>query len=429
MLSLPAEDRQAWIASLTKDEADELIYRWEFWARDKQVPPAGDWLVWMLMAGRGFGKGRTGAEFVRGRVESGVGRRIALLAQTPADVRDDMIEGEGGILAISPPDNMPHYEPSKRRLTWPNGARATTFSGFHPEQVRGPNIDTAWCDELASWKYARETWDNLMFTLRSGDDPRCVVTTTPKPIKLRREIRDAPTTVVTTGSTYENIENLAPSFFAAVIAKYKDTRTGRQEIYAELLEEAEGALWKRSMIDDHRVQSVPLDEKGNPLFSRVVVALDLATTSGDESNETGIVAVGLGKNVEGYVWKDRSGRYTPDEWARVALALYDEVGADRMVAETNQGGEMIGHTLRTIRPSVSYKGVHASRGKQARAEPVVALYEQGRVHHVGVLAELEDQLVTWEPLSGDASPDRLDAVVWALVELMVTGGVPTVRFM
>ena len=415
------QDRQAWIASLTTKEAGELIYLWSFWAREKQIAPQGDWLVWLLLAGRGFGKTRTGAEWIRDRVESGVARRIALVAQTPADVRDTMIEGESGILAISPPDNMPLYEPSKRRLTWPNGAMATTFSGYHPDQLRGPQFDTAWCDELAAWKYAQEAWDNLMLALRLGDDPRCVVTTTPKPIKLLRNIVAEPSTVVTRGSTYENINNLAGTFFDQIIRQYEGTRTGRQEINAELLEEAEGALWKRVWLDDGRVAK-------SPELKRIVVAIDPAGTSNDSSDETGIVAGGVDGENHGYLLADRSGRYTPDGWAKAAIALYDTLGADRIIGETNNGGEMVEYTLRTIRPSISYRAVHASRGKYARAEPVAALYEQGKVHHVGMFPELEDQLCNWEPNGGDASPDRLDADVWAFTELLVKGGRPNLRF-
>ena len=412
LVSLTEQDRDATIASLTQAEAEQLLYDWSFWARDKQLAPKGDWLVWLLLAGRGFGKTRTGAEWVRDRVESGAARRIAFIAQTPADVRDVMIEGESGILAVSPPDNRPVYEPSKRRLTWPNGAIATAFSGYQPDQLRGPQFDTAWCDELAAWKYAQDAWDNLMLALRLGDDPRAVVTTTPKPIALLRGLVAEASTAVTRGSTYENVVNLAGTFFEHIIAKYEGTRTGRQEINAELLEEAEGALWKRIWLDDGRIQKAPT-------LRRIVVAIDPAGTSNDSSDETGIVAGGIDEDGIGYVLADASGRYTPDGWAKAAIDLYDRLGADRIIGETNNGGEMVEHTLRTVRQSVSYKAVHASRGKQARAEPVAALYEQGKVHHVGMLAQLEDQLCNWEPTGGGSSPDRLDALVWAMTELMI----------
>lgn len=378
------QQRTAALNSLNQKEALALLYDWRFWARESQLAPAGDWLVWLLLAGRGFGKTRCGAEWIRERVESGQARRIALVAKTPADVRDVMVEGESGILTISPPWNRPVYEPSKRSLTWPNGAQALAFSAYEPDQLRGPQFDTALCDELASFKYPQETWDNLMFGLRLGA-PRCVVMTTPKPIKLLQDILKEPTTVITRGSSYENRVNLAPTFYQQIIAKYEGTRTGRQEIYAEILDEAEGALWKRAWLDAHRAKSAP-DLK------RIVVAIDPAASNTMESAETGIVAAGMRNHGEWYVLADASGRYSPDGWAKAALRLYDNLHADRIIAEANNGGDMVEHTIRTVRPSAPVKLVHASKGKAARAEPIAALYEQGKVRHVGMFPELEDQL-------------------------------------
>lgn len=452
LLSLPEQQRTAVLRGLTRREAEELKYCWEFWARPKQLAPEVPWNTWLRMAGRGEGKSRSGSEWIRKRVTRQGAGRIALVAQTPADARDVMIEGESGILTISPPWNKPLYEPSKRRLTWPNGATAITFSGANPDQLRGPQFDTAWCDELPSWQYPRETWDNLMFGLRLGADPKTIVTATPKPISVLREIRDDETTVVSHGSSYDNRLNLSPAFFNRITKLYKGTRTGQQEIYGELLDEAEGALWKRANIEKYRIQSPTL-----PDLTRIVVAIDPAASNTDKSDETGIIGAGIVTRDQGYVLGDASGRYSPRGWGLAAIRLYHQLTADRIVGEVNNGGEMVENTLRTIEvwqhedgyidwdadvdgiretgwklvkigATIPYTAVHASRGKAARAEPVSALYEQGRVHHVGMFEQLEDQLVSWEPLGDQRSPDRLDALVWALTELMVTGGVPNVRF-
>jgi len=409
LIELPADARQQTLSQLSERDALTLLYDWPFWARPNQLPPQGDWRVWLLLAGRGFGKSRTGAEWVREQVESGRSRRIALVAPTAADVRDVMIEGESGLLAICPPWNMPVYESSKRRLTWPNGAIATTYSAEEPDRLRGPQHDAAWCDEVAAWRYP-ETWDMLMFGLRLGVDPRCVVTTTPKPIPIIRNLLKSPTTAITRGSTYENRANLAEAFFEQIVAQYEGTRLGRQELYAEVLDDVEGALWTRALIDQHRV-------KVAPELKRIVVAIDPAITASDDSDETGIVVAGLGVDNHGYALDDLSLRASPDGWARRAVEAYHARKADRIVAEVNQGGDMVEYTIRTVDPRASIKKVHAARGKQTRAEPIVALYEQGRIHHVGVLPQLEEQMCNWVP--GMDSPDRMDAAVWAFTELML----------
>lgn len=399
--------------SFTERELLELAFNWAAWARPSQLPPLGPWLVWLLQAGRGYGKTRTGGETVRAEVEAARAGHIALVAKTPADVRDVMVEGDSGFLQISPPWFMPKYEPSKRRLTWPNGAWATCFSGADPDQLRGPQHDFAWCDELTSWQYPKECWDNLMFGLRMGANPRAIVTTTPKPIQVLRDLINSPTTVVTRGNTYENRANLAPSFFQWVVAQYEGTRLGRQEIYADLLEDVPGALWKRSFI--HRI-----DPKKAPDLKRIVTAIDPATSSGEDADETGIVVAGRGMDNNYYVLLDRSARLTPDGWARRAIKAHEDVRGDRIIGEVNNGGEMVEQTLRTVRRDLPYTAVHASRGKAIRAEPVAALYEQGKVFHIGEFDELEDQLCTWTPDSGK-SPDRLDALVWAITALMARG--------
>ena len=402
-------DQQAIIAQLTDEEALQLLYDWPFLAREKQLPPDGAWSVWMILAGRGFGKTRTGAETVRYWIESGQGKRIALVARTAADVRDVMVEGESGLLAISPPWFRPIYEPSKRRLTWPNGAIATTYSGDKPDQLRGPQHDKAWCDELAAWRYP-DAWDQLQFGLRLGDNPQVVVTTTPRPIKLVREIIAEKTTVITRGSTYENAANLAPPALARLKTKYENTRLGQQELYAVLLDDNPYALWKRGNIDSNRVTKTPD-------LTRIMVAIDPAVTANEDSDETGIVVAGIGKDGHGYVLDDMTLSGSPDQWARQAIAAYHKYNADRIVAEVNNGGDMIEYTIHTIEKHVPFKQVRASRGKQTRAEPVAALYEQNKVHHVGMFAELEDQMCQW--MQGEDSPDRMDALVWVLTELMV----------
>jgi phage terminase large subunit-like protein len=430
----PAE-REAFYSELTPEDAAGLDYDWAFWRRPDQTEPlhptlGEKWASWLILAGRGFGKTRTGAETIRARMcgstplAGGRWRHAALIAETAADARDVMVadgkEGSesSGILPVHPPDFRPTYEPSKRRLTWPNGATATIFNATEPDQLRGGQFDGAWADELCKWRYAKDTWDNLQFCLRTGELPQVVITTTPKPILLLKEILTDPTTVVTRGSTLANRANLAPRFLATVLRKYAGTRTGRQEINAEVLEELQGALWRRPVLDALRVK-----ERDLPPLKRIVVAVDPAMSSNDDSNETGIVVAGLGEDGHGYVLDDVSGIFSPDEWAREAISLYWTRAADRVVGEVNNGGEMIENTLRIVDPNVSYRAVWATKGKFIRAEPISALYEQGRVHHVGTFAQLEDQMCSFTPdfdrKTAGYSPDRMDALVWALTELMV----------
>lgn len=424
-----AKSREALAANLTDEEALALAHDWQVWARDNQLPPAGAWFVWLVLAGRGFGKTRTGAEWVLQRVRDGA-RRIALVAPTAADTRDTMVEGPAGILRCAHPTERPLYEPSKRRLTWPNGAVATTFSAEEPERLRGPQHDTAWCDELCAWRYSQETWDQLMFGLRQGDDPRVVVTTTPRPIPLLRTLLGDANTRTTRGSTYDNSANLARRFLEQLRRKHEGTRLGRQELFADVLEDTPGALWTLAMFDKNRVQS-------HPDFARAVVAVDPQASDPTETEagaETGIVAGGIAGR-HGYLTHDRSGRYTPAEWGEHAVLLHDEIRADAIVAEKNNGGAMVGYVVksaaeklyrakRRATPHINVNLVSASRGKQTRAEPVSALDEQGLLHHVGAHAVLEDQCTTWVPNTGKPSPDRMDARVWLFTELMLGGAPP-----
>lgn len=413
--------KEMFFQKLSPEEAKLLEYEWRFWARQNQLPPKGDdWYIWLLLAGRGFGKTRTGAEYIRWGVESGVYGRIALVAPTSADARDVMVEGPSGLLSVSPPWNRAQYLPSKRRVVWKNGATAYLYSAEEPDRLRGPQHDLAWVEELAAWKPSPdEAWSNLMFGLRLPPQPKVVVTTTPRPIKLiKRMLLDAQEgkVVVTTGSTYENRSNLAESFFNEIVSAYEGTRLGLQEIYAKILDDVPGALWNRDMIASLRVKSLPEGFQ----FKRVVVAIDPAVTAGAESNETGIIVAGLGQDDHGYILADLSVRDTPDSWARRAIEAFRYFNADRMVAEANNGGDLVEAVLRTVDPNIPYKKVHASRGKRIRAEPIAALYEQGRVHHFGEFIKLEDQMCSFVPES-DESPDHLDAMVWALTELMLGG--------
>lgn len=362
----------------------------------------------MILAGRGYGKTRTGAEQIIKWKNQGY-KRFTLMAKTPGEARDVMILGESGILARCPPWDRPNYEPSKLCLTWKNGAIAHIYSGENPDQPRGGQAEKAWVDELAKYRNPEEALDNVMFGLRLGDNPQIVITTTPKPIKVIKELIRDPNTFVTRGSTYDNIGNLADAFIQTVITKYENTRLGRQELYAEILDDNPNALWQREGLDRFRLKDVPED------LIRIVVGVDPAVTSGDESDETGIVVAGKGKSGHGYILEDGTVKASPDGWARRVVALYYKWKADRIIGESNNGGDMIEFVIRSVDRNVSYKKVTATRGKLIRAEPIAALYEQGKIHHVGMFGDLEDQYCEWQP--GDPSPNNMDAAVWALTEL------------
>jgi len=396
------------LAGLTDKEAAQLLYDWEFWARPNQLPPVSDWFIWLLLSGRGFGKTRTENETVIKWAHDF--SPIALVGQTKADVRDTMVElGESSILSISPPWFMPEYEPSKRRLTWPNGSQAIIYSGDEPDQLRGPQHAKASVDELAKFKYPQDTWDNLMMGLRIGANPQVVVGTTPRPIKILKALLADPKCVVSRGHTLDNRANLAPSFLEFITKRYEGTRLGRQELSGEILDDNPNALWARDDIESTRVMKAPE-------LIRIVVGIDPAVTSNEGSDETGIIVAGLGRDNHGYILDDVTVKASPEKWARAAATAYYTHKADRIIGEVNNGGDMVEFTIHTVDRNVPFKAVHASRGKVIRAEPISALYEQKKVHHVGTFPELEDQLCEWVP--GGKSPDRLDALVWALTELM-----------
>lgn len=413
---LPKHDRDALLASYDDETLAAIRAIWHFHAREEQRTPEHDWFVWLYCAGRGAGKTRTGAEWVRERVDAGVSR-INLVSRTAADVRDTMVEGESGLRSVFPESQRPVYESSKRRVVFHTGAIALMFSSEEPDQLRGPQCEIAWCDEICAWKYVEETWANLLMGLRLGTKPQAMVTTTPRPILLLRQLMADPRTAVTRGSTYANAANLAADTIAYLRRKYEGTAIGQQELHAAILDESPGALWRRAWFDSHRAAA--------PALRRVIVAVDPSASS--DGNEAGIVVAGVDAARRGHVIADRSIRGSPAVWAKRAVDAFHEHRADKIVAEKNQGGEMVEHVLHTVDPKVPIKLVSATRGKRTRAEPVAALYEQGRISHAAGInfQQLEDQCCTWDPSENDESPDRLDALVWAFTELMLGGLQPT----
>ena len=427
-----------WLASATPDEIDgflrglgdnalmSLPWLFEFWALPHQLPPEGDWKTWVILGGRGAGKTRAGAEWVRSEVEGpkpldrGRSSRVALVGETVEQVREIMVFGDSGILACSPNDRKPVWEASRKRLVWPNGAVAHVFSAHDADGLRGPQFDAAWADELAKWPKPQEAWDMLQFSLRLGRNPRQVVTTTPQNIAVLKQIMANPTTVITRAPTDANRAYLAASFLEEVRARYAGTRQGRQELDGELIEDVDGALWTTDMIEASR-REVP------DHLTRVVVAVDPPVTGKDTSDECGIIVAGAvtegpPQNWRAWVMEDASvGGAMPAVWARAAIAAMKRHSAERLVAEVNQGGDLVEAVVRTEDATVPLRKVHATRSKGVRAEPVAALYEQGRVHHVRGLGALEDQMcrMTAQGYRGKGSPDRLDALVWALTELIV----------
>lgn len=416
---LSPDEQREYMAGLSEDAQAELLHDWEFWARPDQLPPPGAWMTWLILAGRGWGKTRTGSEWVRKKAMGEV-CRIALVGLTAADARDVLVEGDSGILSVHPKAERPLYEPSKRRLTWPNGSIATCYNASEPDQLRGPQHHYAWADEIAKFPHAQDLWDQLAFGMRLGQHPQVIATTTPRPIPIIKRLMADKGTVTTRGKTLENTSNLAPGAVAAMMERYQGTRLGRQELDGEIVDDVPGALWTRAMLDTGRVPTAPQ-------MTRVVVAIDPSGTDGQDENgdEIGIVVAGRGVDGRGYVLADRTCRLSPDGWARRAVTAYHEFEADRIVAERNFGGAMVQSVVRQADRSVPFKEVVASRGKAVRAEPVAALFEQGRVSIVGSQPELEDQLVLMTPSGylGEGSPDRMDAMVWALTEVML-GHVP-----
>lgn len=422
----PAEVQRSFLDELSTNELLALPFMFDFWALPHQLPPEGDWRSWVIMGGRGAGKTRAGAEWVRASVEGarpgdpGRCRRIALVGETLDQVREVMVFGDSGILACSPPDRRPEWHATRRMLIWPNGATAQAFSAHDPESLRGPQFDGAWVDELAKWRKASDTWDMLQFALRLGDAPRVCVTTTPRNVGVLKDLLKMPSTVVTHAPTEANAANLAASFLQEVRIRYAGSHLSRQELDGILVEDTEGALWSRALLEGARIETLPE-------MDRIVVAIDPATTAGEGADQCGIVVVGAVtrgpvSDWRAYVLEDASTTgLGPYQWATVAVAVMERWRADRMVVEVNQGGDMVEDLIRQIDPLVPFRKLHATRSKGARAEPVAALYEQGRVRHHGDLGDLEDQMcaMTAQGYTGKGSPDRLDALVWALHELII----------
>jgi phage terminase large subunit-like protein len=411
------------LQKLNSAEAALLKYEWDFWARPNQKAPEGDWGVWLLMTGRGFGKTRAGAQWSIEQAKR-PDTHIAMVGRIPADARDVMVNGESGILASSPPDFLPSYTPSQRLLKWPNGSEAHLYSSEKPADLRGPNFHCAWIDELAKYDQAQEVWDTLAMAVRLPPEPRIVVTTTPRPTPIIKSLVEDRATHVTQGSIYDNRSNLSEKFFERLIKRYEGTYLGQQELEGLLISDRPGSLWTREVIEKNRVRTLP------SALSRVVVAIDPPATASVETAEAGIIAVGRAADGMAYVLADASIHGTPDDWGRAAIRLYDEFKADQIVGEVNNGGDMVGFTVRECAKAlcregerkssvVPYVPVRASRGKLTRAEPIAALYSQGRVRHCGMFTDLEDQMTSWVP--GEKSPDRLDAMVWAMTSLVIYG--------
>ena len=421
----------AFLASLTRAELEQLLHDWPVWARPDQLPPPGDWPVWLVLGGRGAGKTRAGAEWVRGLAlgkppfaEKPVGR-IALVAETYADLREVMIDGVSGLLSVHPHGERPSFEPTRRRLVWPNGAVAQGFSAEDPEALRGPQFAAAWADELGKWRHAEETFAMLQLGLRLGTLPRALVTTTPRPIPLLKRLLEDPATAISRAATRANAANLAPGFLGRVMQLYGGTRLGRQELDGELLEDIPDALWSRAAVEAARVREAPE-------IARVVVAVDPPAGGAKRSDACGIVAPGLGADGFCYVLADETvPGPRPEIWAAKAVALARRLEADALVAEVNQGGEMVRSVIREVDPGVPVVAVRATRGKWLRAEPVAALYAQGRVKHVGAFPQLEDEMCAFrlDGLADGRSPDRLDALVWAVTHLLLApkAGEPRIR--
>jgi phage terminase large subunit-like protein len=413
-------------ASLSRIELERLLRFWPIRCRPDQRQPGlsrhhDPWTIWLMLGRRGAGKTRSGSEWVRGLAlgepdfTAAPHRRIALIGETFADARNVMVEGPSGILAVHARHERPTWSPSLRKLEWPNGAVAHVFSAEDPDSLRGPQFEAAWADELAKWKHVDETWDMLQFGLRLGAHPRQMVTTTPRPIPLLKRFLSDPAVAVSRVRTSDNADHLAPAFLDAVVGRYAGTRLRRQELDGDIIEDRPDALWNREMIEASRIDAAP------PLM-RIVVAVDPPASSSKRADACGIVAAGMDEGGTAYVLEDATASgLKPPEWAAKAVALYRRLEADALIVETNQGGEMATGVVREVDPSVPVASVRATRGKYLRAEPVSVLYAQGRVRHVGALPELEDELCDFGPggLTSGRSPDRMDALVWALTQLML----------
>lgn len=439
---LASRGPEAWtsfLESLPPESLAALPWLFEVWGRASQRPPPGAWRHWVFLGGRGAGKTRAGSEWVRRLVEGatplsgGSHRRLALVAETADQAREVMVFGESGVMASSPPDRRPTYQAGRRALVWPNGAEARLFSAADPESLRGPQFDAAWCDELGKWRRAESAWDMLQFGLRLGASPQALVTTTPRRNPVLEALLADPATATTRAPTSENAANLAPAFLSYVRRRYGGSTLGRQELEGELILEAPGALWSAGLLDASRAAEAPV-------LDRIVVAVDPPIIGGPKADACGIIVAGVVQDGApsdwtAYVLADWSVKgKSPAIWAERAATAFAQFQADRLVAEVNQGGDMVETILRQSAPNIPFRGVYATRGKRLRAEPVAALYEQGRVRHVGLFPELEDQMRSFgaasfanAPSGQSRSPDRLDALVWAITDLLLSAPPPAPR--
>jgi phage terminase large subunit-like protein len=416
MLTLPTDELRKFLHALYQTERNGLLFDWRFWARPDQLPPPGDWIYWLILAGRGAGKTRAGAEAVREWIKTFP--IVNLIGPTSDDTRDVMVLGESGVLACCPRSERPHYARASARLSWPNGAISQLFSAEEPDRLRGKQHMKLWCDELAAWRYP-DSFEQALLGLRLGDCPQVVITTTPRPIKIIKQLLEDNDAVVTRGATFDNANHLAAAFLKKITARYEGRAIGRQELFAELLEETPGALWTRELIERHRIAGSAAPGE----YAEIVVAVDPPATSGARADECGIVVAAKAANGEIYVLADLSSQGdTPAGWAQRVVAAYRNFKANRVVAEVNNGGEMVADVLRQCEANLPIRSVTATRGKFLRAEPVAAAYERGRVHHVGVFVRLEDQLCAltadFDARSVGYSPDRADALVWAIADLI-----------
>lgn len=412
-------------------ELERIIFDWPLWARAEQIAPGTDWTTWLILGGRGAGKTRAGAEWVRAQalrppeISQRMPARIAIIGRTLDEARDIMVEGSSGLLAVHRDCERPEFVASRRQLIWPGGIIGEVLSADNPDSLRGRQFAAAWCDEVCKWRHPRQAWDMLQFALRLGTRPQQVVTTTPRPLELLKSLLGDPAVAVSRMTTNDNRQNLSRAFFTSVIDRYQGTRLGRQELDAVLLEDREDGLWSREVIEQVRVDHIPD-------LARIVVAVDPPVTATTKSDACGIIAAGKDEHNRAYILADATSQgLTPVGWATKAIALYNRLQADRIVVETNQGGDMVEAVIRQVDETVPVTPVRATRSKWTRAEPVAALYERGLVSHAGSFPELEDELCDFGPdgLTGGRSPDRLDALVWALTSLMITplGDGPRVR--
>ena len=412
--------------NLSKAEASAMASycSWMESARLKQLPPEGDWNIWLILAGRGWGKTRTGAQDIVSYAMQNAGTICAVVAPTLGDLRRTCIEGPSGVISCLPKEcilgeTKSGWNSQTGEITLWNGSKIIGFSADTPDRLRGPQYHRVWCDELAAWRY-EEAFDQLLFGLRLGDRPQMVITTTPRPTRMIKGLvsRVDQDVVMTSGSTFENVDNLAQSALTTFRERYEGTRLGRQELYAEVLTDIEGALWTFAMIDQARIEA----NQEIPEMAEIVVGVDPAVTAHENSDETGIVVACRDAEQNFYVIDDRSGVMSPEAWARTAIDCYHEYEADRIVCEVNQGGDLVTKLIKDIDPMIPVRAVRATRGKMLRAEPIAALYEQGRAFHLGAFSQLEDQMTSFDGKSGKKSPDRLDALVWAITELSESSG-------